>query len=71
MKNSLLVIFMFSLPFTVFSQKKLTDNTLQLDESKARPDAQIEDMSWYAQRWEGEGFGAYVEENFRPLKAEL
>lgn len=74
MKNYLFLIFCLSvlvLPQlscqatkTLYEAK--TPNTLKLKEGATSPAAKIADMSWYAGRWVGKGFGGDLEENFGP-----
>ena len=60
------LIFLISVTTGIYSQIKLTENTLQFDPDAERQTVNIEQLSWYEGRWEGEGFGGMVEENFGP-----
>jgi hypothetical protein len=51
---------------TIYSQSKLTEHTLALDEHDNAENASIEDISWLSGRWEGTGFGGTVEETWNP-----
>ena len=66
MKKTITLVLVLSLPFFLFAQIKLTENTLRFDSTAIRQSADIKDMEWYTGRWVGEGFGAEVEENFAP-----
>ncbi|MEO1261798.1 MAG: DUF6265 family protein [Bacteroidota bacterium] len=70
MKKLITLSIIFSFPVFLFSQIKLTENTLRLDTVQSRIEYTIDEMSWYADRWEGVGFGAKVEENFGPPMGE-
>lgn len=60
----LVVIFAIS----VFSQAKLTANTLKLDEGKTGERADIQAMKWLSATWHGEGLGGIVEEIYSDPK---
>lgn len=66
MKKWILTLSLLSLQLSLFSQSRLTENTLRLDSTEVGAPAGIEIMEWYAHRWEGMGFGGRVEENFGP-----
>lgn len=47
---------------SAFGQSKNTENTLKLDVDGQSPKANIDDLSWLAGSWLGEGFGGTCEE---------
>ncbi len=51
---------------TLYSQTKLTEHCLALDNPENAPAATIADFAWLIGRWEGEGFGGVVEEYWNP-----
>lgn len=48
------------------AQSSQTENTLALDSPDNAPKAVVQDLNWMVGRWEGEGFGGIVEENWNP-----
>ena len=44
------------------------ENIKHLDKGQKSPAANIQQVSWLTGQWKGEGFGAYVEENWSPPK---
>ena len=59
-----LVLWLHSVP--AWAQAKNSENTLKLDEGASSPPAQIEDLSWLAGYWRGEGLGGECEEVWAP-----
>ena len=49
-----------------FTNCKAQDNTLQLTEGSASPEANLEDVSWIQGHWKGEAFGGITEEIWSP-----
>lgn len=58
------LLFLYTIPVT--GQSYQTENTLSLDSPENAPKADIMDLNWMVGRWEGEGFGGIVEENWNP-----
>ncbi|GJM34347.1 MAG: hypothetical protein DHS20C18_33480 [Saprospiraceae bacterium] len=52
--------------FTLTAQSALTEHTLALDRPENVAKANVQDFNWMAGRWEGQGFGGTVEENWNP-----
>lgn len=64
---SVLVLPQLSCQATKILYETKTPNTLTLKEGATAPSAEISDMSWYAGRWVGKGFGGDLEENIGPV----
>lgn len=60
------ILWIFIFPLSLYSQSKLTENTLTLDDAHNMPEASIADFEWLAGRWLGEGFGGQMEEFWHP-----
>ena len=65
MQKTVLFLFLF-FSVTAFSQSKLTEHTLKLDDPANSPAATLQDIDWLVGRWAGPGFGGEVEENWNP-----
>ncbi len=61
MRKITLILFLIA-----FSNCKGQENTLQLTESSASPNAKLEDVSWIQGHWKGEAFGGITEEIWSP-----
>lgn len=74
MKRRVLVYASISLlcAFPVSAQEPLTEHTVQIGEqSAARERISINEMSWLAGHWVGEGLGGYAEEIWSPPRGEV
>ena len=65
MRFLILIILLLS-GVTLSAQSRLTEHTLTLDAQENAAQATISDFHWMAGRWEGTGFGGWVEENWNP-----
>lgn len=59
-------LLLIAISFTAFTQSKLTEHTLKLDDPANMPEASIDDLAWLTGRWQGEGFGGILEETWNP-----
>ncbi len=50
----------------LFSQSKLSDNTLTLNENSSSPQANLKSVVWLEGHWRGEAFGGIAEEIWSP-----
>lgn len=60
----LLALLVVTAPNMLCAQSRKTANVLRLDDPTNRPAATIEQISWLAGAWSGEGFGGRVEETW-------
>lgn len=68
-KRILLGAAMLFLAGSALAQSPRTEHTFKLDDPDVRPPATLEDVTWLAGSWEGEGFGMSFEEVWNPPSA--
>jgi hypothetical protein len=59
-----------ALAFTTTAAELRTENTYELGEGEARPEASLENASWLVGSWTGTAFGKNFEEHWNPATAD-